>query len=595
MGTTQSYRRSKPCLSRNPRPLGRLHALWTLEGLDAITPAVVQLAFRDTDPRVRSAALRVCEDELANNRQFDDLITQSSVDPDPDVAIQAVLSVSRGSHPQADEIVQQIEQAHSDNQAIQRIIAQVRARIAAMIAERKKLDELRRRSKLLAESVVRGKLIYSTLCVTCHAEDGQGMPSPDNKDILVAPSLVDSPRVTGHKERLTRILLHGLMGKIDDKTYTAGLMLPMASNPDQWIGDVATFIRNSWGNKASMVEATDVSRIRNESNDRIGPWTLRELTYFDPPPLEDRGLWKLTASHNANKTNGCVDGNDRSRWDTGTTQKPGMWFGIELPEPIRLMSLHLDTRGSALDYPRGYTVKVSVDGETWSDDVAKGTGDEPITEIEVDSADPIRFIRITQTGQSPNKFWSIHELGIKGLSLREPPPVPLAQELAERSVSELANLARKRGDAKRGARLFFDQNLSCAKCHEPDTAERLGPDLAMKREGVDTAFLVHSVLEPSKDIRKEFRQFKVLTEEGLIIVGFIGNETDDELIIREPAGGKIIKIAQDDVVVVKPADVSAMPPGLVNQLTDEREFLDLVRFLIEINRDGRDRLEELRP
>ena len=371
-------------------------------------------------------------------------------------------------------------------------------------------------------------------------------------------------------------------------------MLPMGSNTDQWIGDVATYIRNAWGNRADLIEASDVARIREESKDRIGPWTLRELTYYDPPPLEDRGLWKLSASHNRNNTSNSIDGNDGSRWDTGTTQKPGMWFAVELPEPIRLMSLKLDTRGSSMDYPRGYTVKVSVDGKAWSDDVAKGVGDEPITEIEVDSPEPIRFIRITQTGHSPNKYWSIHELGIKGMSLREPPPAPLAQELAKRPAEELAKLARESGDVKRGAAIFFDAALSCAKCHEPDSGERLGPDLASKRDGVDGAFLVHSVLNPDKDIRKEFAQYKVLTEDGLLIVGFIVSDTDEELVLKEPAGGKLIKLDQDDVAASKAAEVSAMPPGLINQLSGEQEFFDLIRFLIEVNGKGRDHLNTLK-
>ena len=575
-------------------PLGRLHALWTLEGLNAITPSLLKAAFADSDGRIRSAALRMCEDDMAKNRQYDLWINQSSKDADPNVVIQTVLSVSRGNHPAADKIIDQIESENPDNEAIKGVIGRIKARIVAMIAERKKLEEMRRRNKLLAESVVRGKTIYATLCVTCHADNGKGMPSPDKKGMMVAPSLVNSPRVTGHKERLTRILLHGLMGKIDDKTYTAGLMLPMGANTDKWIGDVATYIRNSWGNKADLIEASDVARIRDESKNRVGPWTLRELTYFDPPPLEDRGLWKLTSSHNANKVGGCIDGNDGSRWDTGTVQKPGMWFGIELPEPIKLMSLRLDSRRSSMDYPRGFRVNVSTDGESWSEPVAEGIGDEPITEIEVDAPEPIQFIRITQTGASPNKYWSIHELGIKGLSLREPPPVPLAQELAKIPAAELAQQARANGDAKRGATIFFNQALSCAKCHQPTTGDRLGPDLASKRDGVDDAFIVDSVLNPSKVIRKEFLQSMVLTEDGLAISGFIVNETDDELILKEPAGGKIIKLDQDDVLAMKPSKVSAMPPGLVNQLSDKNEFLDLIRFLMDINDGGPKRLNELR-
>lgn len=198
-----------------------------------------------------------------------------------------------------------------------------------------------------------------------------------------------------------------------------------------------------------------------------------------------------------------------------------------------------------MDYPRGYTVAVSIDGKLWTEDVGKGIGDEPITEIEVDTSEPIQFIRITQTGHSPNKFWSIHELGIKGMSLREPPPVPLA-------------------------------------------------DLASRREGVNDAYIVDSVLDLSKVIRKEFAQLKVLTADGLAINAFVVSETNDELILKEPAGGKIIKLPQDEVEFMKPSKVSAMPPGLINQLSDKGEFLDLIRFLMEINGGGSKRMAELR-
>ena len=43
-------------------------------------------------------------------------------------------------------------------------------------------------------------------------------------------------------------------------------------------------------------------------------------------------------------------------------------------------------------------------------------------------------------------------------------------------IEELAKLAREKGDAKRGAKIFFDPGLSCAKCHEPVSGDRLGPD-----------------------------------------------------------------------------------------------------------------------
>ncbi|MFM7100529.1 MAG: c-type cytochrome [Verrucomicrobiota bacterium] len=45
----------------NPSPLGRLHALWTLEGLGQLDLAAVESALEDSSPRVRVAALRLLE------------------------------------------------------------------------------------------------------------------------------------------------------------------------------------------------------------------------------------------------------------------------------------------------------------------------------------------------------------------------------------------------------------------------------------------------------------------------------------------------------------------------------------------------------
>ena len=581
-------------LTSSSNPLARLHAIWTLEGLDAIDDSILKTGFADSDSRVRSAAIRISEPLMIENRWLDQSIQGFISDPSPDVVIQTLLSVGRARHPNAEKITDEITAKHADNEAIASIVNQIKARAAAMIAEQKKLEELRRRNKLLAESVVRGKTIYTTLCVTCHGPDGKGMASPDHKDKMVAPPLVGSSRVTGHKERLTRIMLHGLMGPVDDKTYTAGLMLPMGANTDQWIGDVSTYIRNEWGNKGSLIEPSDVARIRDQSSKRIGPWTLNELNYYDPPAMDDRANWKLTTSHRKENLGGCIDDNPKSRWDTGTPQKPGMWFGIELTEPVKLMSLVLDSQGSRDDYPRGYAVTVSTDGETWSEPVAEGIGDGPVTEIEVDCPEPIQHIRITQTGSSPNKYWSIHELSIKGLSLREPPPVALAEQLAKVDSAKLAQEARAHGDATRGALLFYNQALSCAKCHEPTKGDRLGPDLASKREDVNDPFIVDSILDPSKAIRKEFAQVVVLTEDGLAVTGFVASETDDELVLREPASGKLIKLNQDDIVARKLAKTSAMPAGLVNQLSNRQQFLDLIRFLIEVNEQGPEHMAKLK-
>jgi putative heme-binding domain-containing protein len=582
-------------LASAPNPLGRLHALWTLEGLDVVKLDDLITAFGDEDGRVRAAAVRISEATMAVDRSLDVHIQGLTKDEDPDVAIQTLLSVGRGGHPQATQITDAVVKAHTENPAVLSLAQQIHARVAAMLAERERLEELRRRNKVLAESVVRGKVTYTTLCVTCHGPDGKGRPSPDKEGLMLAPPLAGSPRVLGHKERLTRILLHGLIGPVDEKIYSAGLMLPMGANDDRWIADVGTYVRNTWGNDAGLIEGADVERIRGASQTRLGPWTLAELSPYDPPSLDSRKNWKLTASHGQDKTANAVDGNGGSRWDTGTVQRPEMWFNIELLEPTKVLALTLDSRGSKDDYPRAYFVEVSADGKRWSEPVAKGRGRQAVTEIELDGAEAIRQIRITQTGESPGKYWSIHELSLKGYPLSNiPKVVSLAQILAEADPMQLAKDARALGDAKRGAALFYSQTQSCAKCHDPPTGSRLGPDLTSKHDEVTDVFIIESVLQPSKVIRKGFESIIVETESGTVVTGFRVSEDEQTLVLREPAGGKELKFAKSDIYETLQSRVSAMPPGLVNQLSTQEQFLDLARFLMEIYGAGPSRLNELK-
>lgn len=586
----------KKMVAEAKEPLGRLHALWTLEGLAAVDVELLREAFTDEDPRVRAAAVRISEPLLADTRSFDADLLALTADRDPNVAIQILLSAGRGGHPEQAELEKRLLANHPNNEAIQGISNQVRAAMAAIIAERKKLAEIARRNKVMAESMVRGKNIYATICATCHGNDGRGVQSPDNPDLMLAPPLAGSPRVRGHKERLTRILINGLIGPVDKKTYAGGLMLPMGSNSDQWIGDVATYIRNSWGNQSPLVEAVDVKRIRSSTLDREGPWTLTELGLFDPPELLNRKSWKLTASHGGDKIGNAVDDKDDSRWDTGATQKAGMWFEVELPELTRVMSMTLDTRGSSMDYPRGFSVRVSTDGKTYGDPVATGQGVQPVTEIELSTFDPIKKIRIDQTGSSDSKFWSIHEMAIKGLPGDADLTIKsLAQNLAEEDVRALAQSAITKGDAKRGAALFFNPSFSCAKCHDPVGGKRLGPDLAAHRDGVTAELLVDAILRPSKEMRKGFEPVMVQTIDGLTISGFPVKETSDKLILREPASGKEIEILIDDIEARKIGKNSLMPAGLANQLADRDQFLDLIKFLMEVEKGGAKRLEELKP
>jgi mono/diheme cytochrome c family protein len=97
----------------------------------------------------------------------------------------------------------------------------------------------------------KGKDVYTTYCQSCHMEDGNGVEG-------AFPSLVKTGNLNDHN-RLTKIILQGMRGPIVVKGVKYNAEMASLNLTDQETADVINYIRNSWGNKAAMIKANDVS------------------------------------------------------------------------------------------------------------------------------------------------------------------------------------------------------------------------------------------------------------------------------------------------------------------------------------------------
>ncbi len=112
----------------------------------------------------------------------------------------------------------------------------------------------------IKESIERGKKVYETYCLACHQADGSGVPR-------LNPPLAKTTYVTGDKKRLVEIILKGLDEEIEiNGEYYNNVMAPHDFLKDEEVADVLTYIRNSFGNKASQVTPADVKKIREAVN-----------------------------------------------------------------------------------------------------------------------------------------------------------------------------------------------------------------------------------------------------------------------------------------------------------------------------------------
>ncbi len=144
-----------------------------------------------------------------------------------------------------------------------------------------------------------------------------------------------------HRDYIIKVLLNGLTGPIGDKSYPGGIMVPMGSNSDEWIADVGSYVRNSFGNQAMFITPAQVAATRKAST-RKTPWTLSELEASVPAALTNTAQWKVSASHNPEAAANPI-GSSGARWDSGAAQQPGMWFQIELPDAVTVTELQLDS------------------------------------------------------------------------------------------------------------------------------------------------------------------------------------------------------------------------------------------------------------
>ena len=121
----------------------------------------------------------------------------------------------------------------------------------------------------------KGRQVFTTVCSGCHQNDGGGSRSVN------APPLAGSEWVQANDpSRIIRIVLHGLAGPITVKgeQWGQGVMLAFKdAMTDEQIALALSYVRNSWGNKAPVVEVEQVKQIRAATKEWGGSMTVEEL------------------------------------------------------------------------------------------------------------------------------------------------------------------------------------------------------------------------------------------------------------------------------------------------------------------------------
>jgi mono/diheme cytochrome c family protein/glucose/arabinose dehydrogenase/lysophospholipase L1-like esterase len=253
-----------------------LEALWVTWGFDEANEALLKRLLNAKDRRVRSAAVRVLRYNGHRISAQEELLMAAAQDYDGRVRMEVMTAASWLGAKDGLPIIEVAGRQGLDewNQPV------YDAAIAFLSGDKLKAEPevalhttLTGRDKQL---FIKGAEVYSREghCVTCHQKDGKGLPA------AMFPPIAGTEWANGSEERLIHLTLHGLLGPIEvqGKKYPGLVpMTPFRGLSDEEIAAVLTYVRNSFGNKASVITPKKVKAVRDATKGQSGFYSPTEL------------------------------------------------------------------------------------------------------------------------------------------------------------------------------------------------------------------------------------------------------------------------------------------------------------------------------
>jgi glucose/arabinose dehydrogenase/mono/diheme cytochrome c family protein len=261
----------------------RLEALWVTWGANKVNVALLKELLASKDYKVRAAATRVLRYSGHQVPDQAQLLIASVQDPHGRVRMEGIAAASWLPPAQGVPILAQAQKQVKDATWIPGTLETAIAHLNGLSVAQKKEEDIK--SSLTGsdrELFVLGKEIYARegLCSTCHQPDGGGLTASE------FPPLRGTPWVTGSPERLIKLVLKGLMGPMEVAGRSYSGQVPMTPHEgmlnDTEVAAVLTYVRNSFGNKASPISPDLVKRVRAEVKDKKGFWSPQELLKAHP-------------------------------------------------------------------------------------------------------------------------------------------------------------------------------------------------------------------------------------------------------------------------------------------------------------------------
>ncbi|NQT38050.1 MAG: HEAT repeat domain-containing protein [Planctomycetes bacterium] len=521
-----------------PTPQARLHALYAVSGLDALTPDLLKSALQDSHFAVRVHALRVAEGRFDRHLELLPVVLSMVDDPHPRVRLQLALSLGESDSLEAGDALVRLALKHGEDPWLAAGVLSSAAEsadrvLAAIVREGTPANHARGLLHPLASIV--------------------GARRDDRQVSEVLSTLAELPAGVATRSQIVCLggLLEGLQrGRatgIGTPKAAAGLRRLLASDDSD--------VRGLAIRAAGLIRLQQVPEMKAIFDD------ARRVALDDnqAPIQRTRAVGLLAAAPLAEFKSTAAQLLD-----------PRQPIEVQLATVEALGTVdHAEAASLLLERFAGYTPRIR------SAVIEAMFARQDRLSILLDAVERTVVPRASLDATRREQL------------IRNPKPeiATRAKKLFSTGTGTpdrrqvLARYAAALGlprDVQRGKKVFDSQ---CAKCHKlGDEGYTVGPDLLTAKTRADET-LLSDMLDPGNQITVGYDQYTVLTVEGRIFTGVLAAETATSITLLAEEN-KETTILRKDIDEMSASTLSMMPQDLEKVVTPQ-DLADLLGFLRE--------------
>jgi putative membrane-bound dehydrogenase-like protein len=520
----------------SPSALGRLHALWTLEGLGKLEPTAVREALGDPEPGLRENAVRLAEPFLPRDRPLVERLLAMVGDQDSRVRFQLLCTLGGLDSPAARSARERLLSAGIEDEWMQ--VAALSSSSDQAVAD---LDRALTVRTGLGAGEGRGRAAF--LRQAAAVAGARRRPAEIGQ-------LVDRVAAPGPEWWRTAVLeglAQGLRRTHADGSVLAGVrprLLAMIEGPSATVRHAALGLLAQAGLPEGPAVRSALERAAARAADGAG----------DPAARADAvGLLALAGpDRQIALLQGLVDPRE--------------------PEPVQVAAV------GALGRASGEAVGTFL--------LARWRAFTPAVREEAAEAllrDPGRTkLLLAALKDGSIAGWTLSFWHKRDLLMHDDPAVRAeAHALLEEKPGEREQVLKRYeaaldgpSDAARGEKVFRDV---CAKCHRfQGVGSEVGPDLGTVRNR-PASLLLKDILLPSLAIAQGYEAYVVERASGGIEQGVLAGQTPTTIVLHREGGVEVV-IPRADVRRMYVSQLSAMPGDLEQQVS-EPQMADLLQYL----------------